>query len=348
MLTMVGGIIGAIRRSARGRFATRGIIVISVAIATRAPLDHAVGAAPAQRAISAGTAMCQRLLRLRRGNTGYLAAYGGLATFLFGRHAAGTIAAPAPKLGALLAKVKASPLAAADFQSVEASLMLGTPADLLWRKLLMTLQLNGRAKVSGNKGGGWTYIQRTTLADLYLAMARRLAGRGKKRQSYDAFRCWLFLLAQDEVAGSRLLWCNLNREVVNKYSMPPAVYRAVRAYFHAVYRSRVAFDRLLYSVPRVGRRKGNVPGRLSPAASRVAAAIGLAWTAAGGRIGWQYKVLREAENARRRALAFGRRRCLRALDQQLQAWRRRAATSRSLGRLRRQAILRWIKEAMGP
>jgi hypothetical protein len=228
----------------------------------------------------------------------------------------------------------------AAFRGIETAVLRGCRPDALYKRVLRTLQLNGSAEVAGKNSLGYcSLIDRLRLAYLYGHVAAQFAREGKKHRAYDAYRCCLFLLSQ-EVAVSRLIWCNPNPVVVSRYGMPPSVFKSIRAYNRRVYAGRLRFDKLLAAIPTIHRR-GLGTGSLT-------AAIAEAWSTARGNITWQYQLLRSMRVDIERASIYGRARALKLLRHTLMNWQRGVAADSAMCSLERKALLRWIKEAMGP
>ncbi len=299
-------------------------------------------AAPLVGRRAESAAQCQRLLRLPTGTRSYLRDYGRLARFLFGPEG---IDRNGEETGvAMLSRVRSVPGALAAYHGIERAILRGSRADALSKRILRTLLLNGRAAVAGKNSLAFcSLINRLRLAYLYYHRATELAHAGKRQSAYNALRCWLFLLSQDDVAASRLQWCNLNPIVVSKYGMPLEVFRSIRDYNRPAITARVRFNKLLSAIPRIGPRG---TGAVKPTV--VVSAVDAAWSAARGRVGWQYKILYALRNERQRAAEFGRRRCLLVLGRRIVSLRRQVNADRLLSHLQRAALLRWIKEAMGP
>jgi len=305
--------------------------------------------APLGGGAESSTAACHRLLRLPKGAADYLPAYARLADYLF-RHSGPLQRADGPAaLKSALEKVESSPLARASLDAIEASTVHGTPPALLRREILRTLSLTGRAAIgSPHRESTYSLVHRMKLADLFWEKASQLSRLGHKRRAYRALRCWLYLYSQDDVAASRLLWCNLNSSVVPKFGMPHAVYHSLREYCRRAMRARIRFNQALVACPTVPPKPAGAGPQHTYSARQVVRGLQTIWALARPRLSWRYKVLQMAANQSTRAGAFGRRRALAEVKSMLGEWLRAARRSHSGPALERRAIIRWIKEAMGP
>ena len=287
-------------------------------------------------------AQLRAMLMLPAGEHGYLRAYRTLFNFFFGP--SGIVKGGPEPWGSALAKMRAAPKAMAAFRTIEEAILRGCKPDSLYQLILRTVRLTGNAEAAGkNSLADCSLINRVRLAYVYEHVAEDFVREGKKHRAYDAFRCWLFLLSQ-EVGMSRLIWCDLEPVAVSKYGMPPKVFRSIRRYCRTVYAGRVHFDRLLSAIPTVGPGGRNSAGSLK----RLSASLHTAWSAARAHTLWQYQVLQEMRAEVRRAAAANRGRVAKLLQRTLVGWRREVRAERYTCALRRRALFRWIKEAMGP
>ena len=317
------------------------VLAFALMVAAATPLLFAAKADAAGLTVPAcggSGADCGRLLRLPVGTHQYLKDYKELFRFFFGPR--GIVRRGHEPWATVLQKMRASPKAMAAFRGIETAVLRGCRPDALYKRVLRTLQLNGSAEVAGKNSLGYcSLIDRLRLAYLYGHVAAQFAREGKKHRAYDAYRCCLFLLSQ-EVAVSRLIWCNPNPVVVSRYGMPPSVFKSIRAYNRRVYAGRLRFDKLLAAIPTIHRR-GLGTGSLT-------AAIAEAWSTARGNITWQYQLLRSMRVDIERASIYGRARALKLLRHTLMNWQRGVAADSAMCSSERKALLRWIKETMGP
>lgn len=322
----------------RRRFPASARVLLATVVATSVLFAARIKASGLAGTCNGSGGNCQRLLRLPVGTRNYLKDYETLFRFFFGPR--GIARGYHVSWAAALSKMRASPKALSAFRGIEAAVLRGCNPNALYKQILRTMQLGGRAEVAGKNSMGFCrLIDRLRLAYLYGHVADKFVRAGKKRRAYDAYRCWLFLLSQ-EVAVSRLDWCNLSPVAISRYGMPLAVFRSIRAYNRLVYAGRARFDRLLAAIPTI--HKG------SPSTASLTTAATAAWTAAKGYILWRYQVLLSVHVEIERASMYGRAKSLKILRHTLMNWERGVAADSAMCSLERKALLRWIKEAMGP
>ena len=303
------------------------------------PISAATAAARQPKAALDGwLSRMQQRLQLPKGNADYLGAYRELIALR--RAVLSTGKAPANQKAAMRRNVDDRREIAAMSRIVRDIAVKGSPPDLLRNALLpqLSIERNGAGPY------GRFFDRLGVTLDLEF-VASRLAREGHPRQAAEYARTAVFLMCQDDIDVARTILFGTIQSVSHIARVPGLAHWSSK--FHA--RVQKSYDAWWAALDKVD---ASFTELMRPGGTRsmeaMRAAFRAATTKARGHLNWQRMLAIDARTHIARLNMRGFYATSATLRRWLSTWAQHVSRDRKMQRLERAALIRWIKEAIGP
>ena len=286
----------------------------------------------------------QRVLGLPRGKADYLPEYRRLYGALWGRKGILRVPNRPTTSRQVFRRIQRNAKVLGLFREIEHKITVqGVPASLLRDAVLRHSHLMSRA---GPYGRSW---HRLGLAEDFFAISDRLRAAGRNRRSSEYYKVYLFLLAQDDARSGVMAWASTWKQAESFLSIPGIgrkfkriEARAMAGYQYPWRLVGTRFDSLVESWPESTR--GGARGSL-----KLLKSLFWRWQPLiNGHLHSEWMFAHTMLTARGTLAERGDLAATAALRRWLGEWAAIVRRERGRRSVDRSALLRWIREAMGP